>query len=77
MRKLKKKKGWNGMVVTENDFWRMGHEGKGKLIFKKEKKKKESIWWCQELAGGVMGRHYFVGTDLVLQDEESSGDGWQ
>ena len=29
------------MVVTENDFWRMGHEGKGKLIFKKEKKKKK------------------------------------
>ena len=29
------------MVVTENDFGRMGHEGKGKLIFKKEKKKKE------------------------------------
>lgn len=27
------------MVVTENDFGRMGHEGKGKLIFKKKKKK--------------------------------------
>ena len=43
MRKLKKKKGWNGMVVTENDFWRMGHEGKGKLIFKKKKKRKYMV----------------------------------
>ena len=32
------------MVVTENDFWRMGHEGKGKLIFKKEKKKKKKVY---------------------------------
>ena len=55
----------------------MGHECKGKLIFKTNKQKtKKVVWWCQELAGGVMGSHYFVGTDLVLQDEESSGGGW-